>query len=389
MWSQHSRSGCYFRQVIVREVLLDSEHPTPSNWWPGVLDIEIAVTASIENDIDLARANVPWLLGTLRDDHEAIKFMLIAVEGDDASPIAATGDNSVPPEAVLGFITGEAPRSDNTHRVSGTILVHPQRRREGIGSALLTALERWATSRGRSYLHGWAPVAHQLTDHEVDSVPDATEKAGVEPGRDSARFLLRHGFELGLSHQHNVQTLPLAEEVCRMVEGFQDDYEVVTWVGTPTAAYLDDLAALFTAMSTDAPIGTTDLRPETWDGDRVRHTYEGLRTEAEVYTAAARHRPSGRLVGFTLVRCVTPQVEVGHQIDTVVLSEHRGHRLGLRIKAANEQQIYLARPTTRRIHTFNAVENGAMIHVNRQLGYRPASTSGQWHKSLGLGRPRT
>ncbi|MBD4636278.1 GNAT family N-acetyltransferase, partial [Xanthomonas citri pv. citri] len=59
------------------------------------------------------------------------------------------------------------------------------------------------------------------------------------------------------------------------------------------------------------------------------------------------------------------------QWDTIVLPEHRGHRLGMRVKAANLIAVRDALPGARAIITGNAEENRHMLDVNEALGFRP------------------
>jgi GNAT superfamily N-acetyltransferase len=60
---------------------------------------------------------------------------------------------------------------------------------------------------------------------------------------------------------------------------------------------------------------------------------------------------------------------IADQEDTAVLAAHRGHGLGIWMKAANLQRLAAARPEIRRVHTSSAADNQHMLRVNHQLGF--------------------
>ena len=63
---------------------------------------------------------------------------------------------------------------------------------------------------------------------------------------------------------------------------------------------------------------------------------------------------------------------------TAVPKEHRGHRLGLLVKAANLQQLTGDDPGARRILTGNAGANKYMIAINEMLGFRVSDQYREW-----------
>ena len=84
----------------------------------------------------------------------------------------------------------------------------------------------------------------------------------------------------------------------------------------------------------------------------------------------ARHRQSGELAGHTVVTVDGEQPWRGIQEDTSVTASHRGHRLGLLMKADMCRWLVTVEPELRTVDTWNAASNDHMIAVNERLGYR-------------------
>ena len=78
---------------------------------------------------------------------------------------------------------------------------------------------------------------------------------------------------------------------------------------------------------------------------------------------------------------VPPEVERPvEQQDTLVLKEHRGHRLGMLLKLSNLQYLAETHPGHPAVTTFNAEENRPMLGVNEAIGFVPAGYGGGWKR---------
>ena len=61
---------------------------------------------------------------------------------------------------------------------------------------------------------------------------------------------------------------------------------------------------------------------------------------------------------------------IAHQHDTSVVRAHRGHRLGLLLKAEMMRWLAEAEQEIEYLDTWNAESNEHMVAVNERLGFR-------------------
>lgn len=263
-----------------------------------------------------------------------------------------------------------------------TIDVVESHRRQGIGQALLDTLEAAAAETGRSVLqtdlaHTAAPGGERLVSPTgFGSLPMA------DPG---VAFLLRNAYVLefiGRISRLDVDPALAVEQGRAAQAKAGDDYRVVSWAGHTPEHLLADLAVLKTRMSTDAPMAGFEITEDPWDAGRVRAN-DARETEGgrDKITAAVEHGPSGTLVGFTELTFPIGGGAYAIQEDTLVLREHRGHRLGMLLKAANLERLAVEHPGMV-VATFNAEDNRPMLDVNEALGFEPIGLEGNWQKRV-------
>lgn len=288
------------------------------------------------------------------------------------------------PAGILGAAWLDLPLSDNTHTAWLDIFVRPEHRRQGIATALWdTALER-IDAAGRTTVFAETAHTHEPPEESAHALVPPTGAGRLDARDAAARFAQHIGCDLVQAERHSIQHLPVDPGHVQQLlndatEAAGDQYELVCWTDAAPEELVDDLIVLLRAMSTDPPMGTMDYHEESWDAMRVRNMEaQRVRSGRQPLTTAVRHRPTGTLAGFTELLLDTRKPEVAHQENTIVLARHRGHRLGMLLKATNLAWLQAESPGVRRVHTWNAEENAHMLAVNVALGYRPASTWGVW-----------
>lgn len=270
--------------------------------------------------------------------------------------------------AVVGQLSVRLPVADNTHRAEFWLNVHPDHRRRGVGSALLDVAERAARDEGRDVAGCFSEVA---VGHD-----DA-----------AARFAARHGYAAAQVELRSDLDLPMRPSAVGAVgaeaQVHSAGYETLTsWDGLPDE-WLDDRARLSQRMSTDVPLGGIAYGEERWDAERVRRAFERAKAQGRrVVETVAREKRSGTLVAYSTLCVAEHTRHIAYQWDTLVLREHRGHRLGMLVKLANLQALTAELPGVRRIVTFNAEENAPMLRVNRAMGFVTVGRMTAWQKRL-------
>lgn len=119
----------------------------------------------------------------------------------------------------------------------------------------------------------------------------------------------------------------------------------------------------------DAPLDDLAVEDDQWTPQRLAASEAALAVRGlRVHRLLARRRCDGVLAGYTVVVVDPESPTYGAQEDTAVVGEHRGHRLGLRLKAAMLLRLATVEPLLATIDTWNAESNSHMIAVNDRLG---------------------
>ena len=162
-------------------------------------------------------------------------------------------------------------------------------------------------------------------------------------------------------------------------------YSLVRWVTHCPEEYINDYVHARSGML-DAPVAEAlEFAPPAAKPELLREA-EDLRARLGIreYVICARDDATGEFVGVTQVFGFSSVR--GEQGDTTVLGPHRGHRLGVRLKATMVLWLAEMEPGIRELETMNDPDNEFMLRVNRELGYRPSELWDTWTAHVVPGR---
>jgi GNAT superfamily N-acetyltransferase len=260
--------------------------------------------------------------------------------------------------------------------------VHPQFQARGIGRALADVLEEAARAEGRRKVVTYVP------GRSLDGArrPSPTGFGSISADARSTRFMDARGYSFEQVERFSRLQLPAAgldEKLIAAQETTGVEYRVHRWVDRTPERWLEDRALLATRMSTDAPTAGLEEPEDVWTVDRVTNAdaRRELNPRRHLFVAA-EHVPTGRLVGFSYLSVPRQKERAVQQYATLVLREHRGHRLGMLLKLANLAHLAEYAPGHPSILTFNAEENRPMLDVNEAVGFTAVGYEGAWRKDL-------
>ncbi|MCP2266295.1 GNAT family N-acetyltransferase [Promicromonospora thailandica] len=329
----------------------------------GIADLHVAAQTADLGNADAAPTAIGILVGANNQEYVRKVRQVAVVDGPDGPRVIGEG--------VL-FLQVRA----NRELAFGSVTVHPEHRRQGIGAALARWALDTARAEGRTSFMGYLdfgpgrPAGETLTPASGSGVV-----AADLPGVVLAQKL---GLTLQLVERRSRLDLPVAPEVVSRFEAESravagDAYRVHTWTAPTPEAWIEQYAALEQALSDDEPRGGLDMESDVWDADRIRLEEAAVAAKGDQYVVtAAEHVATGELVALSMLRWNDLKPDHTDQQATVVLRAHRGHRLGMLVKAVNLREHARLRPGARRIYTWNNEENPHMLAINVALGFVPA-----------------
>ncbi|MFE3449132.1 GNAT family N-acetyltransferase [Nonomuraea sp. NPDC059194] len=265
---------------------------------------------------------------------------------------------------VAGYGLG-LPTTDNTHLgVVRSLVVVPERRRRGLGRALVAHAADRARTVGRRLLQAETP--------SKDPADGFARAMGFTPSLGEARRV----FDLRTADRSRLERMLAA------AEPYASGYRLEQWAGPAGPELHADLALLMEGMN-DAP-QADDIEDMTWDAERIR-VMEAMDAEfaQQTYSMIARRAADGAVAGYTRIYVDRAEPDGwGRQADTVVLGEHRGHRLGLVLKLANLLWFGEMEPEVERIITWNATSNSHMLAINEAMGFELLDEWCEWQREI-------
>jgi predicted GNAT family acetyltransferase len=274
---------------------------------------------------------------------------------DEEALLAWNGDR------VVGAASYELPRVENLRMVYLDLIVHPEYRGRGVGTKLLDEVYAAARRHERSLIEV----------HTVRTLP-----GGVARDEVGYRYLTNRSHQPGAtdlrSRLHLADHPADTEAILVEARTHADGYSLVQWRDAVPDELVDDVAALQSRLMLDAPTGDLAVDQQVYDAGRVRRQEASeLGRGHRSYSTAARHDATGRIVARTKLAFEADDNAHARQRTTIVEPAHRGHRLGLLVKAANHLYARSNEPALRASDAWNAEDNTPMRVVNTTLGFRP------------------
>jgi GNAT superfamily N-acetyltransferase len=316
---------------------------------------DVAAALKLTNDASVVDA--PWEYPWTPERFDTL--LRRGWDGEAPTPYLASVDDT--PVGAGFMFTSER---DNTHVAWLWLTIHPDRRRRGHGSELFEHLVEQAQQAGRTSVvtDGWE-----------------SERATAF----AARFRLERKSQAIMRRQHLAEVdhdvvRKLYDEAARA----STDYELVPILGRTPQDMVDAMVSLVSAIN-DAPTDDLDIEDEVFTPERLAAYEEAAMVNGDrLYRLVARHRGSGELGGHTVIGVEAARPAIAHQHDTAVDRGHRGHRLGLLLKAGMLLWLAEVEPQIETVDTWNAESNEHMIAVNEALGYRVMGRELQFQRSL-------
>jgi GNAT superfamily N-acetyltransferase len=241
------------------------------------------------------------------------------------------------------------------------LVVDPDRRRAGLGHALLEHAVARARDHGRNALVG-ALIEQYDEDHPRSGGPAAFAAAA---GADRVGCGLNQRLQITAAVRQRLTAAavpPAGFTLLRWGSQLPDE-----WV-LPTSVLEGSLGEQAAPPEHDVPLSQTFAR-------RLERMRLGRKRRAYQLGVLA---PDGQLAGFTSISMTATNPTEGFQGMTVVGKAYRGNGLGRVLKAANLLYALETEPELGLLDTANDVENEHMIAVNRWMGYQPIELRAFW-----------
>jgi GNAT superfamily N-acetyltransferase len=224
------------------------------------------------------------------------------------------------------------------------LMVLPDRRREGIGTALLETVLRRCRELAVVALHG---------DHSTPAGAAFAARVGARDGQRVVKSVLD-------LCDASLDSPPLPGA-----------WKLATWLGRVPDDHLDAFVAARRSMD-DAP-SPDDLEFPTATAEWVRASEESLAQRGREMRVTVAIRDDGEIGAFTELR-VSQGSTSAFTDDTGTVAAHRGQGLARAVKVESLRRLREDHPEVDVVTTSNAEENAAMRHINTSVGFRPTVT---------------
>lgn len=227
-------------------------------------------------------------------------------------------------------------------------IVHPDMRRAGVARALLQA------AVGRAHSEGFQAIGVE-----------------VPGGTPAVEWYTSLGFRRAFSEVRSVLDLDRVNwyTLGELADGVAAGYTLQFCPDSPPEDLIEAYAAA-KAQVQDVDLGDLDLRPSSYEPDRLRASLATLHARGlRPYIVVAVHDATGVVAALTEVVVPQQRPTRADQYDTIVVPQHRGYGVGRAIKARMLFELRSAVPSLTQVQTWNAAVNEPMLKVNADLGF--------------------
>lgn len=296
----------------------------------------------------------------VRTDDQQTAMMASTPYWDVSSYGAFITDNGQ--EVMAGRLEVQVPLNENLDMIHFHLEVLPAYRGQGIASRLVDELERQRARIGRP----------RLTTYGTETNPDQDLD---DPNLPINRIAARLGMTRRNVAVARRLALPLSNELLDQMEAEAQPhlggYQILVWHGHPPREHWLRYGTLLTQLDLDEPDEDVELEPQFYDETRLQVAFDRQDRQGTVPIIAVAVAPDGSLVGHSELQYNnSPGTTLVWQENTLVMPEHRGHRLGLALKAATHREIARRAPWLTTELTWNSHVNDHMISINEKMGYQ-------------------
>lgn len=265
-------------------------------------------------------------------------------------------------QTLVGRASVSLPLEENLETVFVGVSVHPAFRGLGIATRMVEEILVPAIEEtGRPLRSAWGDVP---ADGDAD-----------DPDLPVHRLARRLGISRkGMAVVRAVE-LPVAQGLLDSLQKRADeklgDYRIELWESEVPAQHLEAYGLLLRQLDLDDPDEDVEHEAADYTPARIREMEQRERDAGTRTLTAVAIAPDGAFAGNSVVQWQEAEgTTIGWQENTLVMPDHRGHRLGLALKVATHRRISALAPHLRSLITYNSHVNPWMIAVNEQLGYR-------------------